>query len=141
MEAGATDEEAQKVRQIRAHTVRQPEAKYSPPKPGPEARRLLREEMSTDDEFSAGDSTAWTLRARKPPRGAPPTQKQKRDVWQRSTSKKRGWKWPAPSSFATWCGAEGAMTVFHRHVRSMSPWCSRLAQTEFEKITDLLQVW
>ena len=35
-------------------------------------------------------------------------------------------------SFATWCGAEGAMFVFHRHVRSMSPWCSRLAQTELK---------
>ena len=31
------------------------------------------------------------------------------------------------------------MFVFHRHVRSIAAWCSRLAQTEFEKITDLLR--
>ena len=55
--AGASEEEeVKKVSQNIAHTVRLLEVKSSLAEPSPEARSLPCEEMSSNDEFSAGEN-------------------------------------------------------------------------------------
>ena len=55
MWAGATEEDVKKIRQIMAHTVRQPEAGTKPPEPGPEVHRLPCEVVGS--ESSTGENT------------------------------------------------------------------------------------
>ena len=55
MAAGATDEDVKKISQSMAQTVRQLEARNTPPEPGLEAQSLPCEVVVSNEEFSAGE--------------------------------------------------------------------------------------